>query len=158
MPFLLTGNPPTDIIKSMSAKTVQAQKCFVCGLENPHGLGVPFIFEGGRVRAEFTPDDSYCGFDGIVHAGILFALADEAMMHLIHGNQVKAITSEVTLRLKKFARTNSKLEISADSLETGNHLVTCRAAIYDAEGKTICTAQGKFLYYTDKNPFKKSGL
>ena len=125
-PFLLTYKYPADIIKSMSAKTVQAQKCFVCGSENPRGLKVPFIFEDDKVRAEFTPDGDLCGFDGIVHAGILFALADEAMMHLIHGNQVKAITSEVTLRLKHFA--------------------------------TNCTAKGKFLYYTDNHPFKKSGL
>jgi len=110
------------------------------------------------VRAEFTPDNNLCGFDGIVHAGILFALADEAMMHLIHGNQVKAITSEVTLRLKHFARAGSSLEIVADSLVTGGHLVTCRATIFNTDKQTICTANGKFLYYTENSPFKKSGL
>lgn len=142
----------------MSAKTVLATKCFVCSSQNPRGLRIPFIFEGNQVEANFVADDSYCGFDGIVHGGILFALADEAMMHLIHGSQIKAITSEVTPRLKKIARTNYPLQVVADSLDCGSHLVKCRAVITDADNHIICKADGKFLYYADNHAFKKSGL
>ncbi len=119
---------------------------------------VPFNFHGDLVTAEFTPSRYHCGFDGVVHGGILFALADEAMMHLIQGNEIKEITSEITIRMVNFARADSRVNIAADSLQAGRHLVTCKAVISNDDGITICKATGKFLYYTEDQPFKKSGL
>ena len=142
----------------MSASKIQAEKCFVCGADNPRGLNIPFTIHGEYVSAEFIPGNDYCGFDGIVHGGILFSLIDEAMMHLIHANNIKAITSEVTIRMKEFARADDKLNVKAHSLQPGRHLVTCKAEIKGPEDNIICKASGKFLYYTDAQPFKKSGL
>ncbi|MCP4582643.1 MAG: PaaI family thioesterase [candidate division Zixibacteria bacterium] len=142
----------------MSAKSIQSQNCFVCGSENPIGLNVPFICDSESASAEFTPGSDYCGFDGIVHGGILFTLVDEAMMHLIHSNEIKAITSEIKIRMKTFARANEKLRVTANSLNAGRHLVKCSAEISGPTGAIVCRAEGKFLYYTEDQPFKKSGL
>lgn len=142
----------------MQDTTIQSSRCFVCGKDNPRGLKVPFKFHGDRVTAEFAPSRELCGFDGIVHGGILFSLADEAMMHLIHGSDIKAITAEVTIRMINFALAENPLFIESHSLNRKNHLVTCKAVLRNEGLEVICKASGKFLYYNESQPFKKSGL
>lgn len=53
--------------------------CFVCGVHNPHGLGLRFRREGDEVRTDFTPATHHAGFRGIIHGGILATILDEAM-------------------------------------------------------------------------------
>lgn len=140
----------------MPDKKIQSKYCFVCGRDNPHGLRVPFYFNGDSASAKFIPGKEHCGFDGIVHSGILFSLLDEAMMHLIHANGLKAITVEVKVRMKKIAFAGMELQVKAGSLETGRHMVKCSAEISHHGGDKICIAEGKFLYYSNKFPFEKS--
>jgi uncharacterized protein (TIGR00369 family) len=53
--------------------------CYVCGRANPAGLAVRFRVEGDEVVTEFTADATRCGYNGVVHGGVLSALLDEAM-------------------------------------------------------------------------------
>jgi acyl-coenzyme A thioesterase PaaI-like protein len=54
--------------------------CFVCGVENPHGLRVRFLNDGPqRVLMRITLGDVYQGYPGVVHGGILATLLDETM-------------------------------------------------------------------------------
>ncbi len=53
--------------------------CYVCGTENPAGLGLAFRLEGGRVKAELVPTERQQGPPGHVHGGCLSAVLDEAM-------------------------------------------------------------------------------
>ena len=142
----------------MVNNVIQSSNCFVCGRDNPRGLNLPFVFNDDNVTAEFTPSKDLCGFENVVHGGILFSLADEAMMHLIHGNNVKAITSEITIRMKRFAPVGEKIIIRAYNLDCGKHLVTCKAELRNSDDVLLCRATGKFLYYDENQPFRKSGL
>ena len=53
------------------------QRCYVCGKNNPIGLGVDFEInrEQRSISAKFTPSDNHQGYEGIVHGGILSTLA-----------------------------------------------------------------------------------
>ncbi|HOP52582.1 MAG TPA: PaaI family thioesterase, partial [Synergistales bacterium] len=57
--------------------------CFVCDRSgtNPRSLGVTLFWNDDEQQTviPFTPDDSWCGYEGIVHGGILTALCDDAM-------------------------------------------------------------------------------
>ncbi|MFC1962064.1 PaaI family thioesterase, partial [Chloroflexota bacterium] len=53
--------------------------CFGCGQNNPIGLKLKFKKDGDGVRTEFTPGESYQGWPGMVHGGIIGCLLDEAM-------------------------------------------------------------------------------
>lgn len=135
---------------------IQSKYCFVCGRENPRGLKVSFYFSGDSISARFIPGKEHCGFDGIVHGGILFSLLDEAMMHLIQAKGLKAVTAEVRVKMKKYALVGEELLVSTGSLEAGRHMVRCSAEISRPAGERICIAEGKFLYYSGKFPFVKS--
>ena len=137
---------------------LQAKYCFVCGSENQRGLRIPFYFDGKQVLTEFIPRPEYCGFDDKVHGGILFSLADEAMMHLIWASGLRAITAEVTIRYHDYASINEKIRLTAGLVETGKKLIKAECRIFDDTGRKIATAKGKFLPFfgDDKELFKKS--
>jgi acyl-coenzyme A thioesterase PaaI-like protein len=52
--------------------------CFVCGLESAVGLRIHFTDNGREVRAEYTVNQVYQGYPGVVHGGIVAAMLDEA--------------------------------------------------------------------------------
>lgn len=56
-----------------------SRMCFVCGRENPVGLHLQFFEnqEDGQVVASVYIPDTYQGYPGIVHGGILAAVLDE---------------------------------------------------------------------------------
>jgi len=54
--------------------------CFVCGRDNPNGLYVTF-FDNGRneVFAQKTIPETFQGYPGVVHGGVVAALLDEVV-------------------------------------------------------------------------------
>jgi uncharacterized protein (TIGR00369 family) len=55
-------------------------KCYVCGGENPHSMGVRwFLRDDGGISTEIALTDSQQGPPGLAHGGASAALLDEAM-------------------------------------------------------------------------------
>ena len=51
--------------------------CFVCGGKNPRGLQLRFFTLGDRqAHAEWTPEESLTGYEGVVHGGIIGTVLD----------------------------------------------------------------------------------
>ena len=53
--------------------------CFVCGTDNPHGLGAVFYDDGEKVWTELTPALHHQGWPGVLHGGIISAVLDETI-------------------------------------------------------------------------------
>ena len=129
---------------------LQAKNCFVCGYDNPRGLNLPFYYDGEMVSATFTPAEWMSGFEKVVHGGILFSIADEAMMHLLWAAGIRAITAEVTIRYHNYAPTGNELRISAEITEKAEHLIKAKCVLTNSDGEKIATASGKFLPISEK--------
>ncbi len=145
-------------MESMSKSTLSSRFCYVCGRDNKLGLNTAFLFDGLTVEANFVPQAEHCGFDNVVHGGILFAIADEAMMQLIHACGIRAVTAEVLIKFKRPAFVGDKIMVRGERLRCRGRLVECGAAVFNESGEIICNAEGKFLRYSDNNQFKKSWL
>jgi acyl-coenzyme A thioesterase PaaI-like protein len=145
-----SGNP--------AGEKIQAKRCFVCGRDNPRGLKIPFFHNKDTVTARYAPDSDLCGFDGIVHGGILFALADEAMMHLIWSSGLRAVTAEVTMRFHGYAEAGMAIDIRAHLTVRSPRLLKAICRLSDEEGIKIASASGKFLPISpdEEKRFKKS--
>jgi uncharacterized protein (TIGR00369 family) len=60
------------------ARQPNSRMCFVCGLENAVGLRLRFVDNGrDEVRVECSLPDTYQGYPGVVHGGVLAAILDE---------------------------------------------------------------------------------
>ena len=60
-------------------KQPSSRYCFLCGKENPVGLGMEWKndLENDRVIAHVRVPDHFNGFPGVVHGGIVAAILDE---------------------------------------------------------------------------------
>ena len=136
---------------------IQAENCFVCGRHNPRGLNVPFYFENEKIEARYIPDENLCGFDDVVHGGILFALADEAMMHLIWRSGLRAITAEITMRFHGHAKAGEAVSLEASFVERAGRLIKAKCMLIDDQGGRIATANGKFIPFSkgEETVFRK---
>ncbi len=61
-------------------KQPNSSHCFVCGLDNSHGLAMSFYSAGpGEVEARYTVPEAFQGYPGTVHGGILASMLDEVV-------------------------------------------------------------------------------
>ena len=122
------------------------QRCYVCGTENPEGLGVHFEIDqtARSISARFTPRDAHQGFEGIVHGGIISALLDEAMAKLSVALGIPAVTAEMTVKFKAAAAPGEELLITGRLVEETRRLVRAEAAI-ERGPVTVAEAKGKLI-------------
>lgn len=72
--------------------------CFVCGNENPHGIGLTmFVDDDGVLTSEFTLNEAHQGPPGHTHGGASAAILDEAMGLVVWaaGHKVAAVNLEI---------------------------------------------------------------
>jgi hypothetical protein len=75
--------------------------CFVCGQENPRGLGIRFEQQdGGEISANWCPGPEWEGFAGIVHGGVVSTVLDEAMSKAVAATRTEALTAELRVRFR----------------------------------------------------------
>src|SRR6059036_1991934 len=60
---------------------LQKNFCFACGMSNPDGMPLKFVFDEGRDRfvCRFRLSKRYTGPPGHAHGGIIATILDEAM-------------------------------------------------------------------------------
>jgi len=121
-------------------------KCYVCGKENPAGLGIGFEIDRKlrTISAKFTPSDVHEGYEGIIHGGILSALLDEAMAKLTVSLGIPAVTAEITVRFRTTAAPGEALFVSGRLTHETRRLIQAEAKI-ERGTVIIAEATGKLL-------------
>ena len=122
-------------------------QCFVCGLENPHGLRLSWNVEGQTMTTVFTSEQKYQGWKGILHGGILTTLLDEAMTRLAVILYGGALTAEMTVRYVAPARIGEVFYVRGEVVKESSRLVEMKAFIHerDASGILVAHATGKVM-------------
>jgi len=90
-----------------------ADYCFVCGPENPHGLQIKFQLENGACRGEFTPQREHAGFDSVTHGGILFSILDDAMANWLYLQGARGFTAKCEIRYRQPVPVGTPLKLEA---------------------------------------------
>ncbi len=81
-----------------------SKHCFVCGLESPVGLKLRFYDNGvDEIRCTYLVKESYNGYPGVVHGGILAAMLDEAggRALMIHDHSRFMMTARLEIRYRQ---------------------------------------------------------
>jgi acyl-coenzyme A thioesterase PaaI-like protein len=119
--------------------------CFVCGTQNPHGLGVTFFDDGHKVWTELTPKDHHQGWPGVVHGGIISAVLDETIgrVAFLHDRWVQ--TARLSLRYIKPAPLGQRLRVTGELVRDRRRLMEMRGELVVAEsGELLAEATGTF--------------
>lgn len=121
-----------------------ANRCFVCGPDNPSGLRLVFRREGEAVVAEFVPREEHVGWEGIVHGGILAAVLDDAMGNVFFLQGYQALTARMEVRFRRPVRPGDRLRVRAWVDREDGRTLTTRAELV-RDGEVVCSARGVFL-------------
>ena len=116
--------------------------CFVCSEGHPHGLGLRFQHTEDGVVCVCTVSDSFCGFDGMVHGGIISTLMDESAAYALFARHGKlGVTRDMSTRFIKPVPTNTELRVVGRVVSFTPPGAEVSMAIYDAAGELL--AEGK---------------
>jgi len=87
-------------------------KCFGCSKTNAHSLGLRFWLSDQGCYTRCAIPDFLCGFDGLVHGGIIAFLLDEvAQWTMISRIGRVGLTREITVRYFKPVPTNTEIVV-----------------------------------------------
>ena len=121
--------------------------CWICGEKNPSGLQLKFDLDKGAktIQTSFIPTETYQGYDGIVHGGILSALLDEAMAKLAFELGYNAVTATLNVRFKNPVKVREKLTIRGHIAQAKRRLVLAKATIHGEDGMLIAEGDSKLV-------------
>lgn len=126
--------------------------CFVCGTQNPHGLGVRFMDDGRVVWTEIAPREHHQGWPGVLHGGIIAAVLDETIgrVAFLHDRWVQ--TARLELRFHKPAPLGTALRATGEMTRDARRLMEMRGRLIEVEsGALLAEASGTFVRLPDKD-------
>jgi uncharacterized protein (TIGR00369 family) len=116
----------------------------VCGDTNARGLRLDFtVAADGSVSAVFRCENSFEGYAGIVHGGVVSSLLDGAMTNCLFARGIMAVTAELTVRFKHLLRVGEPARVRAWITHSSPHLHFLAAEITQS-GSVAATARAKF--------------
>lgn len=127
------------------------QRCFACGMRNDAGLHLVFRQEGDEVVTEFTVDERFQGFPGVVHGGILATLLDETLNRVAMAEGRMMMTGRLDIRYRRAAPVGSPLRVGARVRSSRARMLQAEGTIRladagpDENEAIIATAEGIFL-------------
>jgi acyl-coenzyme A thioesterase PaaI-like protein len=131
----------------MAERLHRSRTCFVCGTENPHGLGLQPMGDGKKVYVEYTPAEAHRGFSNAIHGGMTATLLDEVCGHAA-GLAVdgKAATVELTITYLAPLRVAEPVRVEGWVTRRRGRVLHGRGQILAAtSGKVLAEARGRFL-------------
>ncbi len=127
------------------------QRCFACGARNDAGLHLVFRQEDDTVVTEFTADERFQGFPGLVHGGILATLLDETLNRLTMAEGRLMMTGRLDIRFRGVAPVGRRLRVIARARSSRARMLQAEGEIRladgdeNANGAIVATAEGIFL-------------
>ncbi|MCD8071682.1 MAG: PaaI family thioesterase [Alistipes sp.] len=133
----------------ITAKQYNSRMCFVCGLENGHGLGGRFFeTEKGELICLCTPCEHHQSYPGRLHGGVSSALLDEVIGRVISVGKretVWGVTLELTLKYRKPVPYGQQIQVVGRLDKDLGRMYTGSAEIVLPDGTVAVSASGRYL-------------
>ena len=121
-----------------------SRHCFVCGLENEHGLHLRFYETvEGEVIVQTTVPDHFQGYPGIVHGGIVASLVDEALGRVHMGSPSDPrfmFTAKISVNYRKPVPTGKPIRIVARAIKRKRRTATSVCTIFGPDSDLLVEA------------------
>lgn len=116
--------------------------CFICGKDNPIGFKAEFMIDPEQRRAETRVriDETFQGWQGITHGGIISALLDEICAQACMGSGMVVVTSEIKIRYRAPVPTGSLVTVIGEVVGERRKLVDVKGRL-ELDGKVMAEAE-----------------
>jgi acyl-coenzyme A thioesterase PaaI-like protein len=126
-------------------KQANSRHCFVCGVENDHGLGLRFFLNSaGEVIAHYTVPEHFQGYPGLAHGGIVAAMLDEITGRAYMGGDPNAprfmFTAKLEIRYRKNVPVGQPLRLVGRQGRSKSHSAVARGELYGPDGDLLAEA------------------
>jgi uncharacterized protein (TIGR00369 family) len=133
--------------------------CFGCSPDNPSGLKMEFHTDGASVVSWFTVPSHLCGWNDMIHGGVIATIMDEIMswasMCLL-GRYI--LTRGITVDFLKPLRIGRELRAEGRVVEAaGGREARMEGLLFDGEGVLCARATGRFALFT-REGLEKMGM
>lgn len=125
-------------------KQASARRCFVCGVENPHGLVLKFYEpEPGETEAEVSVPEDYQGYPGVAHGGVIAAMLDEAAARAFLGPAAPRfmVTARLTIRYRRPVPVGVPLLLKGHAREDRGRVAVGAGELFDGQGNLLAEAE-----------------
>lgn len=128
-----------------SEKWQEANKCFVCGKNNPIGLKISVKHKGDISYTTFTPGPEHSGWLNIMHGGLLSTLMDEVMGHWLWSRGAPVMTVEMNVRYLKPVLIGEPIVVTARQRMDRGRIAYMEAEVTLADGTPVARSTAKFI-------------
>ena len=130
----------------MSKLQASSRYCFVCGVENPHGLHLVFKQTGpGEISADYIVPEQFQGYPGVVHGGIVAAMLDEISGRAHMGDDPNKprfmFTARLELRYRKNVPVGQPLHLVGRAQKSKGRTATASGQIFGPDGTLLAEAE-----------------
>jgi uncharacterized protein (TIGR00369 family) len=121
-------------------------RCFGCGMANPHGLKLEFLLAGdGSIVCHASVSDDFCGHPGYLHGGVIATLLDEAMSKTVRATGISSMTRHLEVEYLLPVPSGQPLRLEGRITHAEGRKRWTEARILDGERKTLATGKGLFV-------------
>jgi uncharacterized protein (TIGR00369 family) len=117
-------------------------------------LGLRLVNTGESTAVvEMTPTADMANHSGVVHGGIISALADSAMgrsLRTLKPGVIRAVSFDLKLTFIAVAKIGEDLRATGKVVHAGRRTVVTECRIDDRDGKLVATASATFAVTRDK--------
>ena len=132
------------IIETLRAK--ENDHCIICGQKNISGLKIKYeLLPDGKIHGLWVPEGSHEGLKGIIHGGILSAIADEAMSKSVISANIEALTVKLEIRFHNYVTIGDILIIEGWIVKKHKRKIMTEAVITKETGKKVLHGNAVFL-------------
>ena len=130
----------------VAVRALEHPRCLLCSAANPYGLALGFeVQHDGSVAAEVPCREVLQGYARTLHGGVVSALLDAAMTHLLFSRGIVAVTAELTVRFLAPAQLGRNVVVRALLEQSSPHLLYRVRGELEQDGTLVARASAKFL-------------
>jgi len=137
-------------------KMLSNHKCFGCSPHNATGLQMEFFTNQKSLVSLVTVPEHLCGWDRLVHGGVIATILDEIMSwSAITMLKRIILTKSMTVDFVKPVYINNELKVEGKVLEHNSERDAQVAGfLYNANGELCARSQGSFALFTPEAAVK----
>ncbi|ADE56199.1 PaaI family thioesterase [Aminobacterium colombiense] len=134
----------------MIEKLEGSQGCFVCDTTNtnPRSLKLAIYWDSERRKTiiRLTPDSSHCGYEGIVHGGIIASIFDDAMAWAVKKETgIWAVTATFEIRYRQPVKIGEEYTFYGKIDSVLGKRIRTSALLKNSTGQEAASASALFI-------------
>ncbi|HLA16796.1 MAG TPA: PaaI family thioesterase [Candidatus Limnocylindrales bacterium] len=125
---------------------LEPHNCFACGSLNTHGLNLVLHLGDDHCWTELRLADSFEGWQGIAHGGIVCTILDEVMAWSLVQHDVWGVTARMAVEFRRPVRIGQAIRGEGRLEGRRRRVLEASARILDAaSGEVLATASGTYV-------------